>query len=236
MHHDWKKLLTSAGVALLEDINTWLATDPPITHQPNWLEKLMEVWLEEKYDVDLVNALEELEVIYKDNWQEALKTKWFGFDPASVEAIEATENRLGILLPPSYRQFLLVSNGWRAYRDFPYFLTNLFGVEKIDWFSELDKVIGRIDSYIRYIEETPLDQIDADWNVPIDQLKGTLMIGESDGNECLLLNPAVKTEDGEWEAWQYHNEMGFQRWGSFWELIHDGSPSLIYSGLEAKMD
>lgn len=232
MHYDWKTLLTNAGGALLHIINTWLATDPPITHQKDWLAVLQTVWLTEKYDVDLVNALDELEGIYPDCWQEVLKTKWFGFAPASVEAIEATEKRLGISLPSSYRQFLLVSNGWTAYQDFPYYLTNLLQVEKIDWFTKLDDV-GRIDGYKRFIKETPQDD-DDNWNVPLDQLEQILMIGESDGNECLLLNPAVKSYENECEAWQYHNEMGFERWGSFWDLIHVGNPSIIFNDLQAK--
>ena len=38
--------------------------------------------------------------------------KWAGFPPASEAAIAATERRLKLRLPESYRQFLLVSNGW----------------------------------------------------------------------------------------------------------------------------
>jgi hypothetical protein len=39
---------------------------------------------------------------------------WLGFHPATEKEIEEVERRLKIPLPPSYRAFLLVSNGWRC--------------------------------------------------------------------------------------------------------------------------
>ncbi|MCZ9339062.1 SMI1/KNR4 family protein, partial [Streptomyces sp. TRM76130] len=43
----------------------------------------------------------------------ARRTRWLGFPPASEERITAMEKRLGRRMPPSYRQFLQVSDGWR---------------------------------------------------------------------------------------------------------------------------
>jgi cell wall assembly regulator SMI1 len=37
---------------------------------------------------------------------------WLGRPPASDSQISQAEERLGIALPPSYRTFLRVSNGW----------------------------------------------------------------------------------------------------------------------------
>ncbi|MFI6695523.1 SMI1/KNR4 family protein [Streptomyces sp. NPDC050433] len=37
-----------------------------------------------------------------------------GFPPAGEERIAALEQRLGATLPPSYRSFLAVSDGWRG--------------------------------------------------------------------------------------------------------------------------
>ncbi|MBK3640240.1 SMI1/KNR4 family protein [Streptomyces sp. MBT33] len=45
--------------------------------------------------------------------EEPRRTRWLGFPPASEERIQALEQRLGLRLPPSYRTFLAVSDGWR---------------------------------------------------------------------------------------------------------------------------
>ncbi|MFD8306441.1 SMI1/KNR4 family protein [Streptomyces sp. NPDC059690] len=45
--------------------------------------------------------------------QEPRRTRWLGFPPAPEERIQALEERLGHRLPPSYRTFLAVSDGWR---------------------------------------------------------------------------------------------------------------------------
>ncbi|WP_346164436.1 SMI1/KNR4 family protein [Streptomyces bangladeshensis] len=45
--------------------------------------------------------------------EEPLRTRRLGFPPASEERIRAVEERLGHRLPPSYRTFLAVSDGWR---------------------------------------------------------------------------------------------------------------------------
>ncbi len=45
--------------------------------------------------------------------EKARRAGWLGFPPASEERIQALEERLGHRLPPSYRTFLTVSDGWR---------------------------------------------------------------------------------------------------------------------------
>ena len=44
--------------------------------------------------------------------EEARRTQWLGYLPASEAAIEAAEQRLGRRLPPSLRAFYEVTNGW----------------------------------------------------------------------------------------------------------------------------
>jgi hypothetical protein len=39
------------------------------------------------------------------------ENRWLGYEPAGEEAVRAAEERLGVRLPPSYRNFLLTSNG-----------------------------------------------------------------------------------------------------------------------------
>ncbi|MER8004170.1 SMI1/KNR4 family protein [Streptomyces sp. NPDC094149] len=54
--------------------------------------------------------------------EEPRRTRWLGFPPASEERIKALEERLGLRLPPSYRTFLAVSDGWRHAGDFVWLL------------------------------------------------------------------------------------------------------------------
>jgi hypothetical protein len=60
---------------------------------------------------------------------------WPGHKPASKQDIVATEVRLGVWLPPSYRNFLLASNGWTSTADGHCALRK---VEEIGWLPDLD--------------------------------------------------------------------------------------------------
>ncbi|MFJ5228655.1 SMI1/KNR4 family protein [Kitasatospora sp. NPDC088391] len=55
---------------------------------------------------------------------------WLGFAPASEAAITAAEARLGHRLPPSLREFLLVTDGWR---DAGASIYRLAGPAGLDW-------------------------------------------------------------------------------------------------------
>src|SRR5437764_1500142 len=64
---------------------------------------------------------------------EVIASGWLGYAPASHEQIEGAEKRLGVTLPPSYRAFLLVSNGWR---DTGHFIERLWGAGEISWHAD----------------------------------------------------------------------------------------------------
>src|SRR5690242_12274398 len=59
-------------------------------------------------------------------------TDWLGFAPATASDIEVAERRLGLVFPPSYRAFLMTSNGWR--RTTP-FIDRIRPIQEVDWFS-----------------------------------------------------------------------------------------------------
>ena len=56
---------------------------------------------------------------------------WLGYLGAKEEQIAAAEEHLGQRLPPSYRAFLQVSNGWRNAGPF---IDRLWSTEEVDWF------------------------------------------------------------------------------------------------------
>jgi cell wall assembly regulator SMI1/tellurite resistance protein len=62
--------------------------------------------------------------------EEARRERRLGFAPASEERIAAAEERLGHRLPPSYRTFLRVSDGWRHAGGFVWLLAGTEGLRR----------------------------------------------------------------------------------------------------------
>jgi len=151
---------------------------------------------------------------------------WLGYAPASKEQIGSAEARLGRTLPVSYREFLTVSNGWRATG---FFIDRMWSTEEIEWFR------------VRHHEWI------ADWNLgvaaydasnpnapgPADDdaqyLPSALEISEVGDSAINLLNPLVLTGDGEWQAWFFSNwNPGSVRHRSFREMMEAERKSFIF--------
>lgn len=71
------------------------------------------------------------------------------FPPATEDDIAAAEKRLGVTLPPSYREFLMVSNGCLLGIGW-----TLLPVEKIGWMRDMNIYVMCADM-LEYIEEGP---------------------------------------------------------------------------------
>jgi len=155
--------------------------------------------------------------------QDVLTSGWLGYPGATDEQVSAAESRLGISLPPDYREFLQTSNGWRWANNF---IEHIWPVEEIQWLRSSDP------------------DIIADWNTgwdwgreaygsgdaEIDEiheqkyLPSTLRISDIEyaGTAMLLLNPDVSSPSGEWEAWFFaHWVPGANIYPSFWDLMQD---------------
>ena len=139
------------------------------------------------------------------------ESRWLGFPGASEEAIVARERALGITLPEDYRAFLRASNGFLSMHGFPNGISTLSPVEEIGWLRDLDN--GRLEAYARAFGDRDGDDIPDEWYVDQDEFARTLRIGESDGNECILLKPpgpGVQLPNwNQWEVWLYDPEAGF---------------------------
>lgn len=144
---------------------------------------------------------------------EAIESGWLGLPPASEDQIAAAEARLGVKLPPSYREFLGVSNGWR-------FLANPY-VEVLRPGEELEYFPVRNRQWI-----TSMDLFsDAEsrqelYGFTDGELEGSIELTES-REGTMLLNPRVITPDGEMEAWFFESEGGVERFPSFWAVMQD---------------
>src|SRR5262249_39708613 len=132
---------------------------------------------------------------------------WCGQPPASESEIQSAETRLGIVLPPSYREFLKLTNGWSVFDDF---FGRLWSVEEIGWVRVLypDRADSAIREWERRGRPTTPDATYFDyerWGDTGDHrdehLPDCLVIAEGVDAELLLLNPRAITVNNEWEAW-----------------------------------
>lgn len=142
--------------------------------------------------------------------------------PASEVEVSQLEDRLGVRLPPSYRQFLLFSNGWgiEEYSLAPVaevgWLRDVWPSAVEAWTSPMGEERPSVpdDLYFVYGKEQSSD------NIRNEYVPDTLLVGMWDG--LLLLNPHVMTSDGEWEAWLLAGwKAGANRHRSFWDLMKD---------------
>jgi hypothetical protein len=140
------------------------------------------------------------------------------------EEILAHERRLGTPLPASYRRFLKEVNGCPRLG-----MGNggLLSIDKAEWFRENYQFW--IDAYTSTIE---IDFSAEEHRVYGNEqdascyrhayLHDLLQIGRVFDGQVYLLNPRVRDEDGEWEAWNFCNSYpGARRFRSFQDLVEN---------------
>lgn len=155
---------------------------------------------------------------------EVRRARWLGAAGATEGEVSALEDRLGVMLPASYRQFLLTSDGWL---NTSHAIERILPVEEVGWARDLDPdlVTGWDDADFRVDDEEYFvygeDQDPA--AIRPEYLPHTLKISHTpEATDVYLLNPCVVTEDGEWEAWYLaHRLPGAVRCRSFWDLMND---------------
>lgn len=161
--------------------------------------------------------------------QEALATGYLGYPGAALAEIEAIEHRLKLTLPPSYKAFLQVSNGWRQL-GMDADDAKLHAVHEIDFFYNQQP-----DAVAAWLSAMPEDY--EQWRTPDEEyfyygpdqdsitlrdeyLLTALAISEQVDAAVYLLNPQIITASGEWEAWYFGYKLpGANRYRSFEELM-----------------
>lgn len=145
--------------------------------------------------------------------------KWLGFKAATKRCIQALEKRLGVSLPPSYRAFLQVSNGWRQTTSF---ISRIRPTAEVDWFRAENQ------HWVEVYSEDGSQQPDSEYycytadgaaDHRAVHMATLLQISDvCDG--VYLLNPQAVTPDGEWEAWFFANWIpGAKRFPSFAHMM-----------------
>ncbi|MET8008267.1 SMI1/KNR4 family protein [Nonomuraea glycinis] len=126
---------------------------------------------------------------------------WLGATGASEAELAHHEERLGMRLPPSYREFLQVSNGWDEESRS---CLRLLPVAEVGWTRDVDPELGEI------------------WGDPVGD---TLYISEYIEGQVCLLNPRVVEPDGEWQAFDLASwHPGVIEYRSFWDLMTGMNP------------
>ncbi|WP_084501428.1 SMI1/KNR4 family protein [Nocardia xishanensis] len=108
--------------------------------------------------------------------------------PAGEQLIRRLETRIGQSLPPSYRAFLLLHNGWQMVDG----VTDLLPVEDLLGGAKAE----RIEAWQRQADKSA-DPVAA----------GGVVIGWADANQTrILLDPSDATDDGDWRLVQHYKD------------------------------
>jgi SMI1/KNR4 family protein SUKH-1/HEAT repeat protein len=160
---------------------------------------------------------------------EVVAAGWLGYPGATEEELYEVEHRLGRTLPPSYREFLRITNGWR--RTSP-FINHIWPVQEIDYFQARNQEWIDIWTHdaaeISEAEHRAYGGEQNSSNFRIQYLQSAVQISEVGDAAVYLLNPLVMTDDGEWEAWFFASwAPGAWRYRSFWDLMHAEYASFV---------
>jgi len=120
----------------------------------------------------------------------------------SSQQIQLAEARLGVSLPNSFREFLLHTNGADTLER-PLLMLS---ANELDWYKnvepkknieiwEQDSVSASDEKYFVYGSTQDCVHMRPEY------LKHCLAISTTFDGDIYLLNPCIKTDDREWEAW-----------------------------------
>lgn len=167
------------------------------------------------------------------------KRQWLGFPPATEKQVLRLEKRLGHELPPSYRSFLLTTNGWLRTSMF---VERIRPVSQVDWLeSDAPELLDGLspedgDDLMQNYPSAQYFSYDGRPIFDCDHFRRSLVIADPIPGDSMIyvLNPLVVAPDGEWEAWRFANWIpGAERFPSF-ELLMRAEHALFLNNGEHK--
>ncbi|MFD7031018.1 SMI1/KNR4 family protein [Streptomyces sp. NPDC059917] len=123
----------------------------------------------------------------------AARARWLGFPPAAEERIAAMEERLGRRMPPSYREFLAVSDGWRHAGGFVW---RLAGTARARWHDNASGLAEVFEAYLDKDAGAERRREAGLWR------RGLQLDVESDATR-VLMDPEDVDENGEWAVYTW---------------------------------
>jgi hypothetical protein len=119
---------------------------------------------------------------------------WLGYAPAAPDAIAAAETRLGVRLPPSYRDFLLTTDGWR---DAGVFVSQMRDTSSVGWLADIESFWA--EGWDEFYAPDD-DEDDPEARNPFS--RGLMISLEADAG-VLFLDPEDVDGAGEWAAYSH---------------------------------
>lgn len=141
----------------------------------------------------------------------------------SSEELSGLEHRLQVELPPSYKTFLMVSNGaYLLERPF-----KLLSSEDVGWFEDIDPKLVNLWEQASYTasdeEYFTYGRFQDSVHMRSEYIRKCLLVSSSFEGDQYLLNPEIISDTGEWEAMDLgHRNPGAKRYRSFWDLMNAG--------------
>jgi|GEM_PF-3739966 len=191
---------------------------------PELWSEFLQCWTEESiatYSAMEDNSAMEREVLDSGNQ---------GFAPATYEAIASKEKHLNVVLPKSYKDFLLASNGWRQ----PMLDSGdglVLPVERIGFFSDMApefySIVAEDNSNYTISagsedSHSPVDYSQSQDSVIFEEshFVNSIAISEETDSGIYLINTHRTTPEGEFEFWFYSsNHPGVYKFVSFAHLM-----------------
>ncbi|MFB7939402.1 SMI1/KNR4 family protein [Streptomyces sp. NPDC056049] len=173
----------------------------------DWRSFLL-TWSEEWAD-----SLPDDDVGRTESDEAALRARWLGFPGAPEERIVTLEERLGRRMPPSYREFLKVTDGWRHAGGFVW---RLAGTAEAVWQGDAS---GLAEMFEEFLDE---DAGPEERNAAEVWRRGIQLDVESDV-VYVAMDPEDVDEDGEWAVytWASWRAMPPERYPSFLAFMKD---------------
>ncbi|MFB6517156.1 SMI1/KNR4 family protein [Streptomyces sp. NPDC056401] len=138
----------------------------------------------------------------------ARRGRWLGADPATEADIAAMEDRLGRTMPPSYREFLRVSDGWRHTGAFVW---KLAGTREAHWHDDASGLGEDFDE--AWGDEDNPEEVRAQ----VGLWSRALQLDVESDITFVLLDPEDVGPDGEWavRVWASWRAADPERYPSF---------------------
>ncbi len=201
---------------------------------------------------DLLSAMNQLVLecgLSEEVPEDVLKRGWLGEPPAAEEAIAAAELRLGLTLPPSFKAFYRVSNGWHWPHPDVRMILAVEGIERLGD-SNNKNIAAFVDGSLYQLyymtkgheaaerlghhaaSELGLE-VAAELLPPDDPLRNVAAMVEISLEEppmseaLMLLDPTNASADGEMQVLLSSNwTVGLPSEGNFWEFMKKGRDAL----------